>query len=42
MTGEIHAHEVADTVVEGIVGLLLVTEGVLSAGWDRITALPNG
>ncbi len=37
VTGEIHAHEAADTIVEGIVGALLVTEGVLSAGWDQIT-----
>lgn len=37
VTGEVHAHETADTIVEGIVGALLVTEGVLSAGWDRIT-----
>ena len=36
VTGDVHAHEAADTVIEGIVGALLVADGVLTAGWERI------
>lgn len=35
VTGDVHAREAADTVIEGIIGAMLVTDGVLTAGWER-------
>lgn len=40
VTGEVHAAEADDGFVEGIVAVLLATEGVVSAGWDRLTGRP--
>ncbi len=37
VTGAVTTHEAADSVIEGIIGALLVAEGVLSAGWERTT-----
>ena len=37
VTGAVQAHEVADAVIEEIIGGMLITEGVLSAGWERVT-----
>lgn len=40
VTAEFHLPDAADVLVEGIVAGLLVTEGVFSAGWQRITERP--
>lgn len=40
VTGDVHTRGDADAVVEGIIGSLLITEGVLSAGWERATKPP--
>ena len=40
VTGEVHAVEADDGFMEGVVAVLLATEGVVSAGWDRLTGRP--